>query len=270
VTAVARDWSFIRLLEPLRTEHGAHFTAGLPEVVSGLAAQLRAGDAAARWSFLPLCDQHGPHVGLWFYSTPDVRTGVEHSLRAEADRRGWQVLGDDYAAPTAKYNSEHLLDRAAALAEVSSDLALALAGNGTLTGYPETTIAVLHLAYLVELIDESKRAAFLFHCWEHWSRELTPEHRVELASQAPDQIERELRTAADARLLESASEWWRRYLAGVRANTTDLAGPYLLFDHAHLTHQRLGISARTEALAARIVRTGLTAESFPIPQLQPA
>jgi hypothetical protein len=259
-----RNWSFTRLLKPLWMDHGDHLVHGLPVLVSTLVQHLRLADAGSLWAFQRLADHFGPNLGLWLYSRSDVLRELDWKLRAEAVKHDWPIMSEDYEPPTSKYLSNHALEVTAALANASSDFALDLLCDGELSGDVKLATAVLHLGQVAELIPDRDRAAFLFHCWQYWTADLSPSLRTRLAIHADCQKEKILRTAADIRRHEFLIDSWQHYIKVIGSTImdyhSDTCAPasYLLFDNAHQTHKRLGIGAEVAALAARIVRCALT------------
>jgi hypothetical protein len=241
VTVVSRQWTVLHIFG------SAHIPPW--QAVAKAVGRLRTADADALWAFDRPPGRHGPHVRVSWYTMPDLAAALTGDLRTTAGDHGWDVITGTHDTQRSKYLDADMAAAATRLADVSSDLALKVACARP--PVDETALAVAHLARLTDLVDESARAAFLFHCWEHWSQELSPAHRREIAVRAATQ------TLDDATVNElTRSPEWERYLAAVKAVAI---GRYLLFDHAHLTHQRLGISPAAEAFAARVVRIGLTA-----------
>jgi hypothetical protein len=236
---VARQWTVLRVVGSERTPPW--------HAVAALVARLRAADSGALWSF----QRDRSCIAVSWCASPELSALLTDELTVAVGELGWSVVGDTYEGPTAKYGSAGLLDTATVLADISSDLALACAQRCL---SDETVLAVAHLSRLIELVDESARAGLLFQCWEHWSRELEPRRRREVADLAVSRAPGIVRDACSA---FGRSVDWDGYLSAVADAVAGQAGPYLLFDHAHLTHQRLGIGVAAEAFAARVVRIGL-------------
>lgn len=269
---MTRTWSMLRLLRPAgpgrpsgrsRGDYpGDHTTEAVCSLLPGLVDLLRSADPGARWSFRRLDDRHGPNVGLWFHSRPEVLREVASRTRREAGRQGWSVTADRYRLETAKYPSRAAAEQAADLATASSDFAVGLVCARAVTPRTQLATAVGHLREVVELVAGADRGSFLFSCWQSWTSGMRPDRRVELVRRADDQAGALLATAAEVSRPPRVAGHWRRYVDALhQAVGRDADGPdgaprnYLLFDHAHLTHARLGIAVATEALAARVLRS---------------
>ncbi len=264
---MSRYWLFCRLSGPEWAQHPRAATPGLPAVVPGLVRALQDQDADSRWFFHPYGDRSTPGIGLWFHSTVPVLNALKDRLAA--DHPDWQTTYPGTLGP----------EIAEELSTASSELALDVARRGGLAADQQLALAVLHLRELVGLVPPADRQAFLFLCWQHWTDGLAPERRTELGRLAC--------AGPVPGLAESVTEQvqisWQHYLDTVRLTVAEqqLTGAlpvnYLLFDHAHLTHRRLAITAEAEALAARLVReelSGAPASPAPIttsvPSLQTA
>jgi hypothetical protein len=113
----------------------------------------------------------------------------------------------------------------------------------------------------VSLVPQRERRAFLFVCWQQWTAALEPAHRIDLGVRAEIEVDSVPRWGTDG---PAAGSWGRyaeatREIATAPGFTTDAPANYLLFEHAHRTHARLGLPPAAEALAARIVRSELDA-----------
>lgn len=253
---VTRNWLFVRLLKPQWMGSENHPAGLLPSIVPDLAGRLRALDAGGQWAFQRMDDENGPHAGLWFSARQEVLADLESRLIETAARKQIPVSVDQQ--PVVNYPTAEERAVAVALAEASSDLAIELLKDGELDADARLLAAVHHLARVVELTG-GDRAAFLFHCWQQWTSSLSPQGRIDLVHDA-DTHDLDLSGAFHR-------EHWQRYEARTRAivENQNVAG-YVLFDHAHMAHNRLGIDPRTEALAARLVRVALT-RGTPLPSL---
>jgi hypothetical protein len=260
---VTRNWLSFRLLKSLSMDHDDHAALALPAVVRELVDQLRSADVDGRWFFQRLDGHPGPSLGLWFRSTTAVLHELEQKLRAESMKRDWPLTADHYEPQRAKYASRRGVELATRLAAASSDFALDLLDGGEPLPDAQLPLAVLHLEHLVELVPERDRRSFLFLCWQHWTAGMRPGQRIELGIHADCEAETVHRAVADIRMREHLDDSWQRYLRmirGVTASRRPTDAPpmnYLLFDHAHLTHNRLGIPVAVEAQAARVLRAAL-------------
>ncbi|MFF4754508.1 lantibiotic dehydratase C-terminal domain-containing protein [Streptomyces sp. NPDC002514] len=271
---MTRNWLFVRLLEHPASAPGAE-RALFPSLVSELVDQVRSADTDARWYFEPLEGRPGPHLGLWLFSRPGILQDARRDLDRAAAERGRSVVWDHYEPPMSKYLDHATVDLAARLATASSDLTLGLlrarSACGPLESVSGISVPFLHLAQLTELLAPEEGVPFLFQCWQHWSNELPAQRRAELSVLRRPALERALRQLAGLRW--AGAEYaghWERYALTVRSLvegcTTTAPVSYLLFDHAHLTHRRLGVDVADEALAAHALRTALrTGVALPEP-----
>lgn len=225
-------------------------------VVAGLVAAVRAADPRSRWFY----DRLGSPAG------PRLRVGLHASATAlDAARRR---LGD---APTALAPDPYAVRDAARggpLAQAGSEVALTLLGGDVprLTGM-ELPLAVAHLRHLCDLMPVADRPAFLFLHWQDRSRSLTGAHRCELAAQADTGAEKIALAAGDLPSTGPVAAAWRSYLDRV----TEVMGEdhqtaprgFLLAAHAQLTHERWGIDAAVDSLAAMALRLALLRDRPP-------
>ncbi|MHA4818918.1 lantibiotic dehydratase C-terminal domain-containing protein [Streptomyces aculeolatus] len=243
----------------------------LTVVAPGEIRRLRAADPGAAWGFSRPARASGTHpirdLELWFRARTDVLADVNRRLHAAAAGHGQPAVTEDYAPPTAKYRSERTLRAAQRLATVSSDFALALLAAGRPRPAERLPLAAAHLRRVSALTTGDARAALLFHLWQYATDGLAPEHRLRLTAEAE----------AQARDFGNGHAPWDTHdlaeyadaVAHAAGRPGDGEGPggdgvpvnFLLFDHAWLTHERLGISSATTALAAVAVRSALAAES---------
>lgn len=249
VGSVTRDWLYLRV------------RPGRPgdEVLRALAGRLRTADRGARWAFQRLVDRDGPHLGLWLHSRPEVL----RELRAAARRTAPDdpITRQRHTPVGTRYLGDVAARTATDLSQLSSEFALDLLAAGGPD--PAVLFAVTHLAQLAELLPARDRAAFLFQCWLHRAAELSAETRHELMGLARADAGAVLDAVAGQRWRPGQPAIWSDYLGrlpGVASAPGRLEpAPYVIFDHAHLTHNRLGIDAADEALAAQVVRTALLA-----------
>ncbi|GAA5214956.1 hypothetical protein [Streptomyces thinghirensis] len=242
------DWFFCRLPE-----------AGSPEL-SELIRPFRTADGI--WFFDPVTDASGRGVELWFRAAPGEIAAFRAALHTGG---GLRVAEERIAERPPVHPGGRGLDIADELAAASSELALSLAAVGAPSPQDGPDWAVRHLRHIVGLVPQRERRAFLFACWQHWTTALKPAHRVDLGLQA------EIAAAsATPDVTGPAADPWVRYTTATRAVacapgfTANAPGNYLLFDHAHRTHGRLGLSLAVEALAVRIVRAEYDATGAPV------
>ena len=185
--------------------------------VSAAAGVFRSADPNGEWYFLP---HNGAFVPLAFHATATARA----RLADIAPGRPGAAPGD------------------LPVHHASSELALALRAHDV------ENLLVGHLAEVTAGLTTGDRAAFLFHCWQLCSAELEPADRVRLARRA-DVLAKEATT--QTAIPPHALAAWHRYLTALRASYTT---NYSLFRHSQLTHERLGVPAADQALAARVLR----------------
>ncbi|MET9972135.1 lantibiotic dehydratase C-terminal domain-containing protein [Streptomyces sp. NPDC006356] len=232
--------------------------AGVSEL-PGLIRSLRAPDDI--WFFDPITDPHHPGLGLWFHAVPERLGRIRAALRADGTVR---VAEERTAERLPRHPGARGIDLTDELAAASSELAVGLTAAGTLRPEDGLAWAVRHLQHLVGLVPQRERRAFLFLCWQHWTMALEPAHRIDLGVRAEMEAESVTRETADP-TTGPATGPWGRYTESTRAIATapgfsaDAPANFLLFEHAHRTHGRLGLPLAVEALAARIVRAELDA-----------
>ncbi|TWP46941.1 hypothetical protein FKR81_33325 [Lentzea tibetensis] len=238
---MARKWSCVRLSAPKHVDSQQHVTNLLSTVVPRLRACLRNADRTARWSFERRHDRDGEHLLLCFLTGPRAH-----------DALSW-LLPDQDVSQVAEPHQEHE-HGCEQLAHASSDLAVDI---GAMNDW--LPFAYFHLCELVELVHPADRGQFLFLCWQRWTAAFLPEHRVKLLGAADAWVP----PATDQRhLTGAAGESWTAYLHAVRRACADSVHPhYLLYEHLHSTHARLGIDLASQALAARSTRTWLDSEA---------
>jgi hypothetical protein len=224
-------------------------------------------DADAEWHFrrLPAPDSC---LELCFRSHPAAIAAIEDSLRRRCVERGWQLRerdGDVHGTPWERCAGvSHAEARlAGALSVLSSDLALELLATGGFDAAEQVGVAALHLRLLTGLVPPHDRLAFLFQCWQHSGRSLAPSVRVELVKRA-DEITQDI--AGTTARLATASRYghlWGWYGRSLLArwerhrSDGDVPRAYVLFQHAYLTHNRLGICPEEEAIAAMALRSAM-------------
>lgn len=265
-----RGWSSFHIPKTLTTNPDVPTEQAISDLVPPLVDHLRAADPDGRWFFQRTPDETERTFGLCFHSTEPVLGELEHLVEVESAKRDWAVgVRRADSAPT-QYPDGQCAEFAEDLSSASSDFALDLLRMGDLGDSDEQLFtAVRHLCCLVGMTPEADRHSFLFSCWEQAASGLDPAQRIELGRRADEDAVRIVRDAAGTPD-EAQTRLWQHYLHAVRAITTecrrheDLPTNYLLFDHAHLTHSRLGIPPATEALAARVTRTALRDGDSPV------
>ncbi|MEU8236380.1 lantibiotic dehydratase C-terminal domain-containing protein [Actinoplanes sp. NPDC048967] len=270
--AVTRNWLYVRLRPAPPSGGEAHGMTGMPALID----HLRSADPDGRWAFQRLIDHSGPHVGVWLYS----RAEVLHELGVRAGRLAPEPhpAGPGQQTPlSARYLGDRAARTATDLSHLSSEFALDLLAAGELREGEQLGLAVAHLAHLAQLVPARNRAAFLFQCWQFRAAELPGATRVALMTRARNEAGAVLATVTAQAMQPGHRAVWERYLDGL-ARLVAVPGvldaqAYVVFDHAHLTHNRLGIGSADEALAAQVVRTalldGLDLPGARIPELQP-
>ncbi|MFJ6781925.1 lantibiotic dehydratase C-terminal domain-containing protein [Streptomyces yangpuensis] len=243
----------------MRSRSEEHVSRVVSTMAADLVGHLRAADPAGHWQFhRPGCGT-GPELTLSFHSTAEVLRELERRLRSDTAAYNWPMITDRYVPPTDKYGTRQNLRVADRLATESSEFALSLLQDGELSAAEQRRLATLHLWHLSGLTAPGDRAAFLFHFWQFGTDRMDPAGRMELATEAD--------TYAGAlidRPLDGDEALWERYVPAVRTVVEDpqegvVPVNYLLYDHVRLTHDRLGIPVQTGALAARALRSALSA-----------
>ncbi|RBM12337.1 hypothetical protein DEH69_20210 [Streptomyces sp. PT12] len=203
---------------------------------------------------------------MWVRSTPRVLADVGRRLGSAGEAAAPALRGGQPAVE---------------LATAHSDFALDALRDGGLPPGGRLPAAVAHLRLLTGLLPTAERPAFLFACWLRDTGQLTPARRVDLGVRADRRAALlpgpEAGFPGDGRLGDS----WEHYVKTVRGIVADRRrGPggnaldgngdggnaggggdgggvslnYLLFEHARLAANRLGIPRATAALAARALR----------------
>ncbi|MEU4564027.1 hypothetical protein AB0F72_37090 [Actinoplanes sp. NPDC023936] len=209
---------------------------------------LRLGDPDGNWVF----EGGDGYFDAWF----NARLEVLHEISRHAGET-------NFSAPPAEILAT------VELSTLSSDLALDLLGGAGL-GEPERfALAVVNLSEITALLPPAGRAGFLFQCWQHWAAPLTSVDRRQLISRATGDAVRLLDAVGDRQWPATHITAWERYADALRLTAGAGVAPYLLLDHAHRTHRRIGIDAATEALAAQTLRTVLEA-GLAVPALRAA
>lgn len=243
----------------------------LPPVLPGLVGQLRAADPDCCWFFERIGRSASTGIGLWVDALPDVLYHAADQIGKESEcRKGRFTVGFRNRRVSYPYPSGR--DICDELSAVSSDFAMRLLtsmavgpGEGLALPDAQFALAVAHLRYIAALVPDTDKLPFLFQCWYRWSSVLSPSARVECGLNA------ELR-AGSVPLAPAGiggDYIWLNYLRNLSqvivraAECAEVPVNYLLFDHAHRTHRRLGIPPATEALAVRVVRAELAAGQAP-------
>lgn len=247
---MTRDWLF------------CHLSGAGPRDLPGLLGnvpELRSPGSGTLWFFDRTRTGSGLHgLDLWFHSAPGTLREIGRLLGSGAVPHTAAAVVE-YRDRPVNHPGARGFDLADELASVSSRLAVGLA-DGAAPPEDGLDLAVLHLRHLVGLVAERDRPAFLFLCWQHWTAALEPAHRVDLGLRA------ELAAGPGPHAAigrePDASAAWQEYVRATRGLTGALADAteanFLLFDHARRTHVRLAIPVPVAALAARIVRAGLS------------
>ncbi|MFG2951602.1 lantibiotic dehydratase C-terminal domain-containing protein [Streptomyces adustus] len=260
-----RQWLFVRLPNPMQSRPETHAIRVMTTMVGGLVGHLRAQDPDALWEFRRPNAAGQGDLGLWFHSFEPVLKELERRLLAHTSTYNWPMISGTYAAETAKYQTPHTLRIAHRLATRSSSFALELLLDGALDPAQRQWLAVAHLWQISRLVPEREQGAFLFHFWQFGAAGLDPAERAREAAEADA---RAAAPAGDARVPGDPA-LWESYLSSVRdavatARQDGVPVNFLLYDHVLLTHERLGIPARTGARAARTIRSALAAGT-PVP-----
>ncbi len=259
-----------RLLTQASMKHSDHANRAMTEVVPALVSHLRSADAEGHWHFRREGGTLDAEVEVCFHATPSVIDELEHQLRLQIRQHDWpmHLPGPRHssAAPGSSGAASQAPSVADRLSACSSDFALNVLANGGLAAAERLCAAAANLRFVTEIMPgaakPAERAAFLFLGWQQWSRELSPAKRLALGGQAcevaPAILSQAAETIADSRW----NGLWQDYFAAVESILASGQSPglpvrYVLFEHAHLTHNRLGIPAATEALAARALREAL-------------
>ena len=254
---MSRGWTYFRIPG---TNPGMPTEQAISEVVPPLVEHLHAADPDGRWFFQrPAAEQA---FGIGFHATEPVLDELERLIEVESTKHDLPAL--------AQYLDGRSAEIARELSSASSEFALDLLRLADLDdAHEQLATAVRHLCCLVGLTPESDRHSFLFLSWEQAAGRLLPEQRLAVARRAEGEATPIVRDAAGTADV-TEERVWQRYLATVREITDEcrtdgeLPTNYLLFEHTHLTHDRLGIPAETEALAAQVTRTALRGGDTPV------
>jgi hypothetical protein len=224
---------------------GGHTELALTTVVAPIVRRLRAADPDSVWFFQRLDGLNGDQLGLWCHTTAKARRTVETAARAHTVRRDWPLTMDPDDSFAGRHADIRAVPAAAGLACAGSELALRLRGAGDLSS------AVRHLRHVVALVPDADRRSFLFLCWQEWTQAMTSPQRLTLTAAAATMTGPVEAAAAD--------EPWHRYRDALQVAVSahdSAAAPmnFLLFQHALLTHNRLGVPSDAAALAALLVR----------------
>lgn len=236
----------------------AHY---LPPELPGLIGKVKAADPECCWFFEPEAEG----VGVWIESVPDVVQLAARAVAQEAAGREATIIWP--RTRTICYPGLSGRDLRDELSAASSDLALSLLTARTQPHRAPAALAVAHLRLIAWLVPEAVRLPFLFQCWHQWGAALAPRARVECAEDARRWVGSITPEQALAGLGAAWSGYQRALLDLIRQARARADAPvnYLLFDHAHRTHARLGIGPAAEALAARVVRAEHAEGATPAP-----
>ncbi|MDJ0346729.1 hypothetical protein QMK19_37505 [Streptomyces sp. H10-C2] len=249
---------------PQRTDGRGGVTPGVPSTLPELVRGFRRADADSRWFFHRIDQPAAPGLALWFGGGTRVLREIEERIQGECAAPGRPIEFEHFPQMVTQHPHACDIEFTDDLATASSDLALELMQGSGYTPDEQLALAILHLRHLVALVPERERRAFLFQCWQNWTEGLTPDQRTELSGQAELEESAALLAVLAPPMRNAVADRWYRYLVTLHRVTTgqwaNEGAPvnYHLFDHAHLTHGRLGIPAVTEALAARLVRASLS------------
>ncbi|MFI6822857.1 hypothetical protein ACIBJE_18155 [Micromonospora sp. NPDC050187] len=254
--SLERSWMFAHLAVPGGGCPDARAAELVGTVVAGLVAAVRAADPQARWFY----DRIGPRAG------PRLRVGL-HASAVGLDAARRRLDGDPTSTLTPDPYAVRDAARGGPLAQAGSELALSLLGGDApwLAGM-ELPLAVAHLRHLCDLMPVADRPAFLFLHWQDRSRSLSAAHRRDLAVQADTGAEKIVLAAGDLPSTGTVAAAWQRYLDRVtEVMGGDHATPrgFLLAEHAQLTHERWGIDAAVDSLAAMALRLALRRDGPP-------
>lgn len=258
------SWIFCRLPAPQRADGRGGSTAGVPTALPDLVRGFRRADADSRWFFHRTDHPAAPGLALWFGGGTRVLRDMEERIQLEYAPSGRPIEFEYLSHKVAHHTHACDIEFTDDLSTASSDLALEVMQGSAYTPDEQLALAILHIRHLVALVPERERRAFLFQCWQAWTEELTPQQRTELSGQAELEESAALFAVMAPPMRPPVADRWYRYLVTLHRVTTGQwateGAPvnYHLFDHAHLTHGRLGIPAVTEALAARLVRASLS------------
>lgn len=258
------SWIFCRIPAPPRADGRGGVTAGVPSTLPDLVRDFQGTDADSRWFFRRVDHPSAPALALWFGGGTRVLREIEERIQLQyaAAGRPIEFTHLPQRAPHHAYACD--IEFTDELSTASSDLAFEVMRGSGYTPDEQLALAILHIRHLIALVPERERRAFLFQCWQVWTEELTPDQRTELSEQAGLEESAALFAVLAPPMPPPVADRWYRYLVTLHRVTTGQwaaeGAPvnYHLFDHAHLTHGRLGIPAVTEALAARLVRASLT------------
>jgi hypothetical protein len=239
--------------------HGDESVRRVVLIVGPIVHRLLADPACCHWSFQRLSDhQTGTSVRLSFHATSSVLDELEIECEQALNERGWDTASDRDRA-----RSDTPSDRAAmTFSTLSSELALALFAGGGLPGAAKRAFAVAHLLRMVTLVSVADRATFLFTCWQESSARMSREQRFVITREAKRWQDCPVKEHTELAWDRRQPDDWRRYLDSVEhlivdAQHAELPVNYLLFDHARMTHNRVGIGPDNEGFAAWLLRSAL-------------
>jgi thiopeptide-type bacteriocin biosynthesis protein len=267
----AADWLYYRLYAGTPTD----LQALLERVVRPL-VRTAAGAGAGRWFFLRFLDGQGYHVRLRWYGDLETIAAIEqHARRAlrsayGSERDSWmtnpaQRLPEYHTAvyepEYVKFGGEPGVELAECIFTVSSE--------AVLTGFDaaywprRVAYAAVHMALAVELLPPQQITAFLHQYEWYWCGQgRHPRHTAQVRSVAarilPD-LESMARQLCSDRAAVGPLRHYVRTLHGALSGRDRpriaRSDAHLLFDHVHLTNNRLGVTPMEEAMLAHLLRT---------------
>lgn len=212
---------------------------------------------------------------MWFRATASTQRALRELAHLKANEIGWSARTFRQNPGIQKHGTAGTADLAVELASISSELALGLLSCPDPAWSRTLPAAIHHLSRVLEFVPEKHRLSFLFQCWQTWSNTLEPARRVAVGAFADMDAGRATKIIESVRVAESTAAHWTSYDSALAETLSDNAIPngtpvnYLLFEHAHLTNNRLGIDTETEARAARTLRSalvsGISLESLTTP-----
>jgi thiopeptide-type bacteriocin biosynthesis protein len=274
-TLPATDWLYYRLYAATPTE----LQALLERVVTPLVHATTTGPAAAsggHWFFLRFLDGQGHHVRLRWHG--DLATVAAVERRAQRalhlaygeERETWM---DDpacrlpepqpalYEPEYTKFGGPAGVELAHTIFTESSTAALASFTPGYWAR--RVAYAALHTALALELLAPDRVTAFLHQYEWYWCGQgRHPRYTAQarsVATRIRPQLERVLEHLRADPLATGPLVGYVRTLhtalAGRDAQRIARSDAHLLFDHLHLTNNRLGVTPMEEAMLAHLLRT---------------
>ncbi|MGC4892198.1 hypothetical protein [Micromonospora sp. DT31] len=257
---MTREVLKLRLHRPCGSAVVVREEATVPTLVPALLRQLREGDRDARWRFRFCLDGSGG-VEVWLHGLPSVIDRLEQAVRltqvpeGRIDVLSRHRIEDQDPVPAIELNE--------LLSAMSSDLALALSTRATPEESDGVRLAALNLRLVCELLPSEDRGGFLFLLWLLGSDGATAGERLLMATRA-DEAASTILGLSDPDTLDKddRGDWCAyaqklRFLVDEYRHRPGVLINYALFDHARLTHHRLGLSQTVEAVAARALRPAM-------------